>query len=467
MPPRKGQRGRRDATKDKDKIVADGTSASAASAGSSGEAPVQPDVESVDTDTARANSFAAAKTIQCAGSSGEAPCEDPISPSAAEPDSAETVTENLEPVASSGEPLGSSGEAPCETEAPELVAANTDACVEAAEQAGSSGEAPCEESTPGPADSEDATLVAAEQNCSSGEAPLNEQPPEETVPSGEDGNVPAVPLEAGHGGGSGEAPLQEADADAAKAEAQATGVGAESFECSWDISGDYRWANPSEEVECILRVRQTGEWWHAAHRSSTERGRIVDPKAPKKQQGPVDIRKAYKEHDFEEESSDLKQHEGNYHEFSVWEMAETTGSWRQVQIWSGVEAEGEEPPAALMGVLLTCQLCSWKSNFPNAPLVYTPSEDGQAEVDSMLESGQLVLCFVYRPEDESGGSRLELHMDLSTVFEWTGDQVQSLPRHARLRSVQTAFQTLGFAREYAGQRKGQTIDEAQPIAPAA
>lgn len=196
-------------------------------------------------------------------------------------------------------------------------------------------------------------------------------------------------------------------------------------------------------------MRPTGQWWHAAHRSSTERGRVVDPKArkTKKAEQPVSIHKAYKDWDYEEdEAADLSQLGGNYEEFNIWELVETIGSWREVQISSEtMTATGSTP---MPGVLLICENCSWKSNYPNAPLVYHPSKDGEAEVDAMLDEGQLVLCFIARTCEETGSKRLELHMDLSTVCERTGAGVEESAGHSRLRSLQTAFQTLGFTRAY-------------------
>lgn len=274
------------------------------------------------------------------------------------------------------------------------------------------------------------------------------------------------------GGGSGEAPLQE-NAPGIAVEAPAPvrwsddANGADILRCeepakgeedvrisSAEIAGDYRWTDPDDGVECILRMRSTGEWWHAAHRQTIERGKIVDKaQKDKKKQKLVNIHKAYKEHGtaYEEDETvdDLKSLKADYEEFEIWELVETTGCWREVQV---SVADGASYKAR-MGVLLTCRSSNWKTNFPNAPLVFCPpSKDRQDEVDSMLDSGNMVLCFVHHAacdENRGSGGRLELHMDLSTVSEWTGAVMQEIPRHTRNRTMQTAFQMLGFARTYA------------------
>lgn len=215
------------------------------------------------------------------------------------------------------------------------------------------------------------------------------------------------------------------------------------------LPGDYQWR--TEDSEGILRLRPNGQWWHAVHRTSTARGRVLEP-GEKRRGAPAlntKIMRAYKRYGLEDSDEEvdkeqLRKLEGTFEEISVWELAESTGSWREVQVAS---EHGKH-----VAVLLTCEHCTWKTNYPDAPLSLCPGAEGQAEVDAMVDDGQLVLCYVLQLTDELASKSLMLHMDLSTVCEWTGSALQAASRHKRLRNMQTAFQTLGFARAYDGKR---------------
>jgi hypothetical protein len=416
-----------------------------------------------------------------AGSSGEAPCPESTAEHASglQAEAAEIQSANA---------LGSSGEAPCEAIPTAVDEAPEHAGAEIPEKADSSGEAPLDidgdaqhpTTESGKADSSgeapfdiDAQAQSSPSATAqgdmgprldgggSGEAPLQaedtiehaEAAPESTpqdAASAVEVQIEArtAPVEAGadQAGGSGEAPLREGS-HAGEAD-ESSRAQQPSQEAMLEVAGDYHWCANEDKVECVLRLMPSGQWWHAAHRSSTERGRIVDPKArTNKDEKAVDIRKAYKNFDYEEdEAADLTKLGGDFEEFQVWEIAETLGSWQHVQISSEtMSSTGAEP---LPGVLLKCENCSWKTNFPNAPLVYHPSKDCEDEVDAMLEAGQPVLCFVRRTCDETGNKSLELHMDLSTVSDSAGAKLQDAPTQTRLRSLQTAFQTFGFTRAY-------------------
>lgn len=291
--------------------------------------------------------------------------------------------------------------------------------------------------------------------------------------------------------------------------------GSVAFSC-WDpdLPGDYRWHDASNEVECVLRLCSNGQWWHAAHRSSTERGRVLAPgvERPGGPAPPRDVRihKVYKEQKTRADAMDLSRLKGDYVEFLVWELAESMGSWREVAatvfVPAGVaDADGGSPAAGssdeapvearqVAAVLLTVEHCNWKANFPNATLSLCPAGEMRAEVDALVAAGQVAFCYAFgrdivapappaaappaseRPmegpegsgaDSGAGGSPvpvtsekpeepmssvplkgLELHMDLSTVSEWTGEEVMTGSRRTRLRSTQTAFQSLGFSRFY-------------------
>jgi len=209
------------------------------------------------------------------------------------------------------------------------------------------------------------------------------------------------------------------------------------------LHGDYQWASTDGLTQGILRVKPGGQWWHAVHRAATERGRVIEPgsKAARRraeQPGPdTKIWKAYKG-DFgaSGQQSSLEDLTGRYEEVDVWEISESLGSWSICD-----RQEGSAPM-----VLLTLEHWSWKSSHPNAPSVLQPTEDCKAELESMAAGGQLALCYVIGRCDETGASRLELQMPFTACAEPGG----GLQRRARMRSVQAACQTLGFAKNYVG-----------------
>merc|ERR1712232_1099006 len=114
-----------------------------------------------------------------------------------------------------------------------------------------------------------------------------------------------------------------------------------------------------------------------------------------------------------------------------------------------------------MGVLLTCSNCSWKTNHPNAPLVLRPAEDSRAEIEDMINAGQVYLCYSTRHDEHTGERMLDLSFNIDDVCELSGDSLAiagaAASRRTRLRNFQAAFQTLGFARSYKAQAPS-TVD---------
>eukprot|EP00434_Breviolum_minutum_P014477 symbB.v1.2.012766.t1/scaffold888.1/size154975/3 len=132
--------------------------------------------------------------------------------------------------------------------------------------------------------------------------------------------------------------------------------------------------------------------------------------------------KAYKDSAFEEIPPDRDLESlttGDFQEIQVWELAEALGTWQVDQ----------------HGATLTCQHWSWKCSHPGAPMVLEPSMENRQQLDHLLELEELQLCYV-----ANGRS-----IDLQTKGHPSWDLQQ---RHQRLRSLQAAFQTLGFARSY-------------------
>lgn len=247
-----------------------------------------------------------------------------------------------------------------------------------------------------------------------------------------------------------------------------------------DVSGDYSWRSPDDGKEGLLRLHAGGQWWHAVHRTSTERGRVVDPsmrRGPSQQA--VNIVRAYKDFDFVgRDAGDarrtLQELAGEYQTLEVWETAEALGSYRLLRTGGS------------WALVLQCQHCSWRSNFLTAPLELRPSDEARAEVEGMIDADQLVLC--YSVDEVSRQLKLLLNLDADAVavsppaqtetpadagadIAFRGDETAPspspepamkapdafLPRHALLRSVQAAFQNLGFSRAYDRKESGSTF----------
>eukprot|EP00435_Cladocopium_sp_Y103_P025106 s1824_g6.t1 len=187
-----------------------------------------------------------------------------------------------------------------------------------------------------------------------------------------------------------------------------------------DVAGDYSYRSP-DGLESRLRLQPGGTWWHSTYRSSHERIRLTAASA--KSQKYRSFVKAYKDSAFEEipPARDLESlATGDFQEVQVWELAEALGTWQLDQ----------------HGAILTCQHWSWKCSHPGAPMVLEPSLETRQQLNQLLDSEELQLCYV---------ATAERSMELQTKGHPSWDLQQ---RHQRLRSLQAAFQTLGFARSY-------------------
>mmetsp|Transcript_47213 Transcript_47213/g.109205 ORF Transcript_47213/g.109205 Transcript_47213/m.109205 type:complete len:281 (-) Transcript_47213:32-874(-) len=214
-----------------------------------------------------------------------------------------------------------------------------------------------------------------------------------------------------------------------------------------DVSGDYRW-KLLDGTESILRLRAGGLWWHAVHRFTKERCRIVDDNAQERRNAkPTLETKIWREYkgDFglKREQSGFEELVGEYREVEVWEIAECLGSWTTVR-----QTVDEGAPASDAVVLLTCENWSWKASHPTAPLALRPTEDCRRELNEMVDASQLALCYSVSRDPASGGRRLDLNMQYDGTNREGSVPSQAVPRHIRMRSLQAAFQTLGFARSY-------------------
>jgi len=217
-----------------------------------------------------------------------------------------------------------------------------------------------------------------------------------------------------------------------------------------DLHGDYQWASIDGLTQGILRLKPGGQWWHAVHRSAKERGRVIEPgsqAARRRAEKPgldTKIKSALKG-DFSApgQQSTLEDLTGRYEEVDVWEISESLGSWSLCDL-----QEGSAPM-----VLLTLEHWSWKSSHPTAPSVLQPTEDCKIELENMAAMGQLTLCYAIGRCHEKAVSKLDLQMPFTASSEsGAGSQ-----RRARMRSVQAACQTLGFAKSYLGGSEAENL----------
>jgi len=213
--------------------------------------------------------------------------------------------------------------------------------------------------------------------------------------------------------------------------------------------GDFTWHSPDASSESTLRLRQGGQWWHGAHCTTKERALVVRPEKKKESLGLQDRLKAMFGTFEDEEAPDPAQASAaenmEFSDVNIWEMAESLGSWRVVPSSASSVGEAPERPIAV----LTCDHCRWTSDHPTATLRMRPAAEQREEIDAMVDEGKLILYFAFfEPAEPGGKRRLELQMTSDGLLAVEGSSEEGQPRHARLRSVQTAVQTLGFTRTY-------------------
>merc|ERR1712187_639705 len=150
---------------------------------------------------------------------------------------------------------------------------------------------------------------------------------------------------------------------------------------------------------------------------------------------------------------------GEFEDVTIWEIAESLGFWWRVgrnccEGTTAAAGSSKEAPALESGelVILRCGSWHWRTSHPTAPLTLRPTDEVSAEIDSMIDASQLLLCFATRRCSRTGMRLLELQSRLQTPEEAllgaSAESASSSTRHKRLRSLQAALQTLGFARTY-------------------
>lgn len=217
----------------------------------------------------------------------------------------------------------------------------------------------------------------------------------------------AGPGSFGHGGATGEAPdaAEAGGEDSAPQEPQAS---VQHYE---DLCGQYSWKSPTEESEHTLRLQASGMFWHAAHRTGEMKRKIIEKGKPEDQAKTESV--------------------------PVWELAESLGEWR---ILGNAPSSGSK--AAV--IELQCKNTRWASDHPVAPLMFRPTEDGQKNMDKMIDEGSMRLVYSLQTDEGEGGRKLEM-LTGHQAADWS----QALgSTHASMRAVQSAVQTLGFVRRY-------------------
>lgn len=178
-----------------------------------------------------------------------------------------------------------------------------------------------------------------------------------------------------------------------------------------DFSGTYMCKSPDGVSEHTLRLQAGGAFWHAAHRTGEMKRKVIDKNVPGDQ-------------------ADAK-----IETVPVWELAEALGEWR---ILGKVPSSG----STITMIEFKCNHTKWSSDHPVAPLMLKPTDDGQRNMDKMIEEGRMRL--VYSLTKREGDLKMEM-LTGPQAADWS----QALgSTHASMRAVQAGVQTLGFVRLY-------------------
>lgn len=179
------------------------------------------------------------------------------------------------------------------------------------------------------------------------------------------------------------------------------------------VAGDFRWTSPDGKEEAVLRLQESGKWWHAAHSL-----RVAN--APQS--------------DWWNLASYLQEQH-----VTVWDMAESLGSWRLEPIFC---KDGETPDG--VGVVLQCETCRWSSGGPSCPersSKLRPDVKPGQDVKASVNLGRVAPCYVLRFCPVTGRRILVLRREL-----WGGSGPQSN------ESPSAIMCGLGFAKNYRQQR---------------
>lgn len=201
----------------------------------------------------------------------------------------------------------------------------------------------------------------------------------------------------------------------------AEGAAAEPAEASPEsaVYGDYKWKTPDGACEALLRLREGGLWWHAAHHSSTQQ----------MQPGAKDV--------------------------ELWEMAESVGSWSLV---ARSRVEGAVSPSS-SGVMLFFESCRWTAAHPEAQLRLRPAPKDREETEELCASGSLVACFAVTECDQTGERQLELLVEPEPLSTVNGEQAPGAPSPEQwARAVQVAYHSCGVVKQY---RHGVAFEDAE------
>mmetsp|Transcript_51637 Transcript_51637/g.122900 ORF Transcript_51637/g.122900 Transcript_51637/m.122900 type:complete len:349 (-) Transcript_51637:10-1056(-) len=154
-----------------------------------------------------------------------------------------------------------------------------------------------------------------------------------------------------------------------------------------ELVGDYHFRTPDGQSSSTLRLKDNGQWWHAAHRMGHSNGE------------------------------------------RVWEMAECLGSWREVSAPSG------------RTLALVCEgPCRWTSQGPEGSLALRPSSNLRLAIEDLVDNSRLVMTFLIATCEASN----QRCLTLETNFHGAVSVRQEPSR--RLRAA--GFTSLGFSEFY-------------------
>lgn len=166
------------------------------------------------------------------------------------------------------------------------------------------------------------------------------------------------------------------------------------------IAGDFKWTSIDGKHEGILRLQPSGQWWHAVH---------------------IRLARAWLDQTESDDSA-------------TWEMAESLGSWRLIDLPS---ASDSTPNGA--AVLLSCMSCRRaahrKRGVSSKLLGGMAPSSLKPYLDKLVDQGQVNLCYAVRWCPMTGQRSLKLCMEPGGPVDLHHD-------------IWSAIRVLGFAESY-------------------
>lgn len=170
------------------------------------------------------------------------------------------------------------------------------------------------------------------------------------------------------------------------------------------LEGDYKFRTLDGSCENILRLQESGQWWHSAHRSQ--------------------------QHLLLSKTSETGQTKQSC---EPWEMAESLGTWYFARL-----ARGDG-----MALLLTFESCRWTSDVKDH--FYSrlrPLANERDELEMSISEGSVHLCYAVRTCRLTNRVTLEL----MSFHDFTMDAARRTPLW--VRTTRAVVEMLGFRMMY-------------------